>query len=197
MKKSLAVLFLVFALALAANAQATTYLEDFEAAFPAWESGWLGTNSNLQNYYAVAGYGHAYRGNNPDGLWLTDGILGGSLVKINFLPAFGATLTSFAIDIAGYSPCTLFVYDKQDNIIFNRVVTLTYGAFTDPGVYAHYAVDSINGIGAFALLGSSVEGNTSIDNVMVSTNAVPVPPTVWLLGSGLLGLVGLRRKFKK
>lgn len=27
--------------------------------------------------------------------------------------------------------------------------------------------------------------------------AVPIPPTVWLLGSGLLGLVGLRRKFRK
>lgn len=27
--------------------------------------------------------------------------------------------------------------------------------------------------------------------------AVPIPPTVWLLGSGLVGLVGLRRKFRK
>ena len=27
--------------------------------------------------------------------------------------------------------------------------------------------------------------------------AVPIPPTVWLLGSGLFGLVGLRRRFKK
>lgn len=26
---------------------------------------------------------------------------------------------------------------------------------------------------------------------------VPLPPSVWLLGSGLLGLVGLRRRFKK
>jgi len=24
---------------------------------------------------------------------------------------------------------------------------------------------------------------------------VPVPPTVWLLGSGLLGLIGIRRRF--
>ena len=27
------------------------------------------------------------------------------------------------------------------------------------------------------------------------TSAVPLPPTVWLLGSGLIGLVGLRKKF--
>jgi hypothetical protein len=28
-----------------------------------------------------------------------------------------------------------------------------------------------------------------------NSNAVPIPPSVWLLGSGLVGLVGLRRKF--
>jgi hypothetical protein len=31
----------------------------------------------------------------------------------------------------------------------------------------------------------------------LSGTPVPIPPTVWLLGSGLLGLVGLRRKFRK
>ena len=30
-----------------------------------------------------------------------------------------------------------------------------------------------------------------------STSPVPIPPTMWLLGSGLLGLLGSRRKFKK
>ena len=31
----------------------------------------------------------------------------------------------------------------------------------------------------------------------IEVSAVPVPPTVLLLGSGILGLVGLRRKFRK
>lgn len=31
----------------------------------------------------------------------------------------------------------------------------------------------------------------------VDVNPVPVPAAVWLLGSGLIGLVGLRRRFKK
>jgi hypothetical protein len=36
-----------------------------------------------------------------------------------------------------------------------------------------------------------------IDNINGDHCAVPVPPTVWLLGSSLLGLVGFRKKFRR
>jgi len=36
-----------------------------------------------------------------------------------------------------------------------------------------------------------------VDSVAESTNAVPIPGAVWLLGSGLIGIVGIRRKFNK
>jgi hypothetical protein len=38
-----------------------------------------------------------------------------------------------------------------------------------------------------------------LDNIAVgqNINPVPIPAAVWLLGSGLLGLVGIRRRFKK
>jgi hypothetical protein len=36
--------------------------------------------------------------------------------------------------------------------------------------------------------------NIFVDNVAFTANPVPVPAAVWLLGSGLLGLLGIRRK---
>ncbi|MFA5112000.1 MAG: hypothetical protein WC443_11380 [Desulfobaccales bacterium] len=38
--------------------------------------------------------------------------------------------------------------------------------------------------------------NSSVTDVGAVHNTVPVPPAVWLFGSGLLALVGLRRKVK-
>jgi hypothetical protein len=40
------------------------------------------------------------------------------------------------------------------------------------------------------------EGDKIIFGVGNYTNVVPVPPTVWLLGSGLAGLLGIRRRFR-
>ena len=42
---------------------------------------------------------------------------------------------------------------------------------------------------------TSAGGSTYFDDVRL--DAVPIPGAVWLLGSGLIGLVAVRRKFKK
>jgi hypothetical protein len=50
----------------------------------------------------------------------------------------------------------------------------------------------VNGVEVFA---GAYDGR--VINELLPNPNVPLPPTVWLLGSGLLGLAGLRRKFKK
>ena len=51
-----------------------------------------------------------------------------------------------------------------------------------------------------AAVGSSVRETFEIDNLtwahVPGTTATPIPGAVWLLGSGLFGLVGVRRKMK-
>ena len=189
--------FIVILLAIALPVAAGTLTEDFNAPFPAWESGWLGVNSNLVNYYVADGYLDTYRGNNPDGLWVADSTTyhGGNVI-ISFLPSFAATLTSLSIDIAGYANLQFEIFDATGQVLLSARLTLTSGAERDPGVYAHYSTTSATGIGGFEFLGGTVEGSTSIDNVVVNQGGTAVPePAAWgLISAGLLALAGIGKR---
>lgn len=136
----------------------------------------MGANSHLSSIY---GPHSSFRGNNPDGLWRSDGdrFATGDVVGINFDSAFGMALGFFEIDIAAWvSDLVLRVFDMTGNEIFNSLVIPAYGAFTDPGVYAHFVVNSGNGISAFHLsagANATIRGNTSIDNVRVVAISEP------------------------
>jgi hypothetical protein len=79
--------------------------------------------------------------------------------------------------------------------------------FTDPNVtdepmdsvysfsfmFAHNASDLVLNFSAANLQGIADE-SWGLDNVQVSVAPVPVPPAVWLFGSGLLGLLGIARQ---
>ena len=41
---------------------------------------------------------------------------------------------------------------------------------------------------------SSLGSGVNLANDLIFTSAIPIPPTVWLFGSGLLGLISLARK---
>jgi hypothetical protein len=64
-------------------------------------------------------------------------------------------------------------------------VTLTSGAFTDPGVYSNYTITSATGISRFTFSGAA-SGNTSIDNLVAITGSVPEPESLALLAAGLV-----------
>lgn len=178
----------------AAPAVAQTYTENFEAAFPSWETGWFNTYSDAQNYYGVGGS----RGNNPDGLWIaSDGCIscGNSPVTVTFDAGFAASLSSFYMDVAGYSPTTLTIFDQFGAALFTSNVTLTSGAYTDPGVYVRYGTTSTSGIGGFSFSGAAA-GNTSIDNLEAIAGPVPEPSTwaMMLIGFGGIGYSMRRRR---
>lgn len=175
----------------ASASHATTLTEVFADPFPAWESDWLATNSNIQNYYGAG----ANRGNQPLGLWVqdTDGV---GLVDIKFDTGFGAQWSSFAIDVATFvSGNTMTVYDISNNVLglFSGFDTRSYSNAVT------YQVTSTNGIGGFSFSSSRTAGSTWIDNVTVSNDSVapvPLPASALFLFGGLAGLAATRKRAK-
>lgn len=176
----------------------TTLTENFnEVPFGLWQSGWFGTESNAKNYYvSYEGISINNRGNNPDGLWISDGYGKNQPVAIYFNAPFAATLTSFSLDIAAHQTSTLTIFDKNGVTLLSTFVSRTFGAFSNPGVYAFYSTTSANGIGGFSLSGAA-QGQISIDNVSVTVASNAPEPATWammLAGFAGLGFAGYRRK---
>lgn len=194
MKKISALLLSLALFSGAASAGPITYVEDFDAPFPNWESSWLGANSNLTNYYGV-GQG---RGNNPDGLWISDGINSGN-ADILFSNNFGDNITEFSIDVTTWINNLVFkAFDLSNNVIFSTAVTSMYGATSNPGTYQTISFQTNNGLKGFSLIGAGVEGNTSIDNVIAvagqkATN-VNESASLILMLFGVLALFAGRRR---
>ena len=200
-KTAIAVITICLTILISSPAFSITYLEDFADPLGNWTSDWLYLNTNLENFYVAAGDCNSnQRGNQPYGIWISDDRGCGNLVQqspvtINFLNNFGDNATSFSIDIfACGSGITLNIYDR--NGALDTSVPLPQACFS----FSNYSFNLANGISAFELTGSGIEGNTSIDNVTLSDDSVAVPTMnewgmiIFMALAGIGSVYYLRRK---
>jgi len=72
-------------------------------------------------------------------------------------------------------------------------IPITHGVYTDIGIGWIMSSPSMGGGGNMR---SDYYGTADWSFTPTST-PVPIPATVWLLGSGLLGFIGIKRKLRK
>jgi len=161
------------------GANAALLVEDFADPLGDWTSDWLYLNSNMENYYVASGTcDDNYRGNEPDGIWVSDdkgcgNIITQTPVTINIDSSIGDAATCFSLDtFACYEGGTLTVFDKDGNqqastMVANDCYNLSY----------NYQFGLPNGISSFVFdsPGDGIEGNTSIDNVTLNDAAEVCP----------------------
>lgn len=183
------------------SAATITYTENFNDDFPAWESNWLGVNSNLHNYYELHPIfrDNSLRGDNLDGLWLADENFADTEAHIRFNDDFGRSIINFSIDITTWDTNLFFkAYDMDNNLIHSVWISSFEGAYDYPGNYQTISFDSTNGLRGFSIVGGVAEGNTSIDNVIAviaqKTTAVSESSSLLLMMFGALALVAGRRR---
>jgi uncharacterized Zn-binding protein involved in type VI secretion len=94
----------------------------------------------------------------------------------------GDSTTLLYMDRKGDTPYT-------QTFVFTSANTDTFNAMVAAGVFDLWFADKAAGANNFKLYSATLTINGT-------EAAVPIPGAAWLLGSGLVGLVGLRRKFR-
>lgn len=173
-----------------------TLVEDFNGPGAEWRSNFMGTNSNLENYYVTLGQPEGTRGIAPTSLFISDGDPATPSVFVNFDAEFGKSIREISFlmnDFSSATPQTLEFYDISGNIVGSEILKMSSDLALVNPIDLYSAVSS-NGIGGFAVLGANVEGFIAIDDITLGfdVTAVPIPAALPMFAS-VLGAFGVAR----
>jgi len=127
----------------------------------------------------------------------------------------GATLYNVASDYV-YQPTSYYMYRTGHPVAFSSGISPDLYGLLDSVKYINNGHDTIHisvltyKFNHYVDAGGVTRGvymhpdfvigftpECANDVILTPTNPVPIPPAAWLLGSGLIGLVAVRRRFKK
>jgi len=157
---------------------------------------WSSTNVSNQGG-SVYGYNSGY-GFVSNGFWDNSLIMAGindSVATYGVadtmtftLPTTVTAVGGFLNYAPGYGTPTIAVYDASHTLIESYVLTFLTGGGTDTGAF--YGFQETTPIKYFTLTDSYI----AITNLTTGSSAAPEPSSLLMLGSGVLGLLGVVRR---